>query len=499
MHCRFIVNKPVQNDMKINNNWEGLLKMQLRRKFYNIYSKFPYRMKNKVSYAGKLLSPAIIFGRSYSKTIKLIQKTEFMCREALEKLQDECLAEILLHARLTTVYYREQMAWLGIDQSTILKNPKDAFNKIGFTDKSEMIKNFDKFLSDQKSSAYNDYVSTGGSSGEPFYFFINSDRSSKEWAYISDQWSRVGYTLRSRRVTFRGSRIEGADWNDDWITNERKFSSFNLTDEYLARIWPAFHEFKPEFVYAYPSTAVSICRYMERVGKQLPNTVKAWLLGSENIYDGQREYIEKVSGKRPFLWYGHSEKLVLAGECESSNYYHAYPQYGYVEFINENGKQAKPGEFAEIVGTGFINTVMPFIRYKTGDYCTYLGDHCPKCGRNYHIFENVRGRWTQEMLIGIGGNQICMSAINIHSNTMKNVHRFQFHQDQIGKATLKIVPKDRFNENDRLAIEDEFNQKFDDAVKVNAKVVNDIPLTMLGKWKFIDQKLDTGSVGLDED
>ena len=39
------------------------------------------------------------------------------------------------------------------------------------------------------------------------------------------------------------------------------------------------------------------------------------------------------------------------------------------------------------------------------------------------------------------------------------------------------------------AIEKEFNDKFNGSVIVKAIVVDDIPLTKMGKYKFIDQKI----------
>jgi phenylacetate-CoA ligase len=263
----------------------------------------------------------------------------------------------------------------------------------------------------------------------------------------------------------------------------------------LERIWPNLLDYDPDFIYAYPSTAITLCQFLERSNKTLSEGIKAILVGSENVYEGQDKYIERISGKRVFRWYGHSEKLVLAGECEKSKYYHAFPQYGYVEFINENGEPARPGEFAEIVGTGFINTVVPFIRYRTGDYCTYLGERCPECGRNYPIFSDVRGRWTQEVLYGRHGNSICMSAINMHSDYFKNVFRYQFYQDTPGEALLKIMPRRGFSEKDKTAILKEFNDKFDGNVVVKATIVEDIPLTQRGKYKFIDQNISEAPRG----
>jgi hypothetical protein len=41
------------------------------------------------------------------------------------------------------------------------------------------------------------------------------------------------------------------------------------------------------------------------------------LTGSENVYDDQRAVIERVFQRRLFSWYGHSEKLVMAAECDT--------------------------------------------------------------------------------------------------------------------------------------------------------------------------------------
>ena len=460
----------------------------IRRKAFNYYNHMPHFMRNLLSIGLKSVPPRFLLGSEFNKIVKMIKQTEHLPHDILNKIVKKNLSKILRHAFNTTTYYNNLVQKLEISEHDILQDPIHLISKIPLVDKSTIRDNYSLFLSNTTKTTSYDYTSTGGTSGEPFYFHINSDRSAKEWAYFVDQWGRVGFNLRSKRVSFRGSRIRGkGGLEDDWVTRERKFSSFELTDEYLDKIWPKLCGYHPDFVYAYASTAISLCQYMERRNKKLPKSVRAILIGSENIYDGQEEYIENVTRRRVFKWYGHSEKLVLAGECEKTKYYHAYPQYGYVEFINDNGESAKPGEFSEIVGTGFINTVVPFIRYRTGDYCTYLGDHCPECGRNYPIFTDVRGRWTQEVLYGKGGNSICMSAINVHSDNFKNVFRYQFYQDTPGKALLKIMPTKYFSEKERKAILKEFNYKFNGNVEVDAVLVQDIPLTKRGKYKFIDQ------------
>jgi phenylacetate-CoA ligase len=445
----------------------------------------------------RLVPPKLIFGESYGETLNEIRAAEYLSRQKLEALRAVRLARILIHSFRTTEYYREVFRERKIGDRDILSAPDEVLSELPTVDKSAIKGEYERFVSSSKSEVKCDKISTGGTSGEPLIFHINADRSPKEWAFMVDQWSRVGFRLGDGRATFRGSKIQGRGWEDDFITKERRFSSFEMTDSYLRKMWPRLNEYQPKFVYAYPSTALALCQFMARNSYRLPDSVIGVLLGSENIYEGQRGYIEEVTEKRAFMWYGHSEKLVLAGECEHSKNYHAHPLYGYVEFINKKGEQAKAGEFAEIVGTGFMNTVLPFIRYRTGDYCIYLGKGCSNCGRNYDLFKNVRGRWTQEVLYGIGGNSICMSAINIHSKVMENVFRFQFFQEKPGKAILKILPRDGFSESERGVIEREFNDKLGRNVDVEAVLVEDIPLTRRGKYKFIDQRIKSMDLPFD--
>ena len=82
-----------------------------------------------------------------------------------------------------------------------------------------------------------------------------------------------------------------------------------------------------------------------------------------------------------------------------------------------------------------------------------------------------------------------MSAINLHSNAMQNVFRFQFFQNEPGKTILKIVPKDGFSKKDAEVIARELNQKFAGNIHVETDIVEQIPLTQMGKFKFIDQKI----------
>jgi len=102
---------------------------------------------------------------------------------------------------------------------------------------------------------------------------------------------------------------------------------------------------------------------------------------SENLYPGQREYLESLFAAPVSSFYGMSEKAAFAAQCVHRDGYHVHETYGYVELVDERGEAiTEPGVRGEIVATGLISTCVPLIRYRTGDYSAWLEGDCPAVG-----------------------------------------------------------------------------------------------------------------------
>ena len=200
--------------------------------------------------------------------------------------------------------------------------------------------------------------------------------------------------------------------------------------------------------------------------------------------------VEEVFDCRLFACYGHSEKLVLAAACEHSTDYHVWPTYGYFELLDQQGQPVTtPGRRGEIVGTGFINTVMPFIRYRTGDYATYVGDHCQACGRQHSLIRDIQGHRTQEVLIAADGSAIPWTAMNMHDDTFGHVHQFQFRQDAPGRAVLRIIPTKGFVDDDRRHILANLNEKVGGQLQLEIELTDAIHISPRGKAVYVDQQI----------
>jgi len=214
--------------------------------------------------------------------------------------------------------------------------------------------------------------------------------------------------------------------------------------------------------------------------------VKLVLLGSEMLYPWQRTLIEKAFNSRVFSCYGQNEKVVLAGECEKSNFLHIYPEYGVTELINEKGEQIQAAEEpGEIAGTGFNNYAMPFIRYKTNDIATFSIKTCT-CGRKYHLFGRIEGR-KQEYIVLQNGELVPLLILPF-SDLLRNIKQFQFYQDTPGEIILKIVKLPGYTQEDTDIINKKLIKDIDN-LKLRIEFTDFIPTTERGKYSYMIQKL----------
>ncbi len=328
----------------------------------------------------------------------------------------------------------------------------------------------------------------------PLHFYINADRSSVEYAYLTTSWRRAGYKPGIPIAVLR-SRIVQQDRNGlyheyDPILRHHYYSSFHLSDENMVRYLEHIATIGQCFLHVYPSSVQTLARFILRSGQQAPKNIKGIIAESEIVYPQQRQMIEKVFGCRLFSCYGQSEKVILASGCEESDNYHIWPTYGYFELLDEQGNSVTtPGQRGEIVGTGFINTVMPFIRYRTGDLATYIGDHCPACGREHILIRDIQGHRIQEVLIANDGSEISWTTLNMHDDTFLNVRQFQFLQEKPGKAILRIVPADGFAKQDADKIQRNLGNKLNGRVSFSIELVKEIPLSERGKAIYVDQRI----------
>jgi phenylacetate-CoA ligase len=377
---------------------------------------------------------------TYLKWYKFIEKSQWWSKEELKKYQWQKLKFLLEHAYKYVPYYLDLFKRIGATPNDI--NNWDDFDKIPFLTKDIIRERTNDFISSHiKNRSKLTYYTTGGSTGEPLGFYQNFEISAIEDAFMFNQWHRVGFKEQSRRVILRGEPVSNNQlfkkyrFSNDWL-----LSSYHLSEENIRQYVDFLNRIRPEFLHVYPSSIYIFTQLLIQSKLDLNFSPKAILCGSEPVHDYQRELIEKTLNSRVYSWIGQAEGSVLAGECEYSTDYHAWPQHSYIELINNEGNIINDKtNTGEIVGTTINNLTFPFIRYKTGDLAFVKGDHCEKCGRQFTLLGNIQGRIQDTVVLDDGTPfPIGPAIFGIHDKNWSLVNRIQILQEKRGEIIIRV-------------------------------------------------------------
>jgi len=465
------------------------MKKALSRK--NLWEKTPLSLKSTLGRSLGLIPPKWLLGKSFRANCKFVRDAQWWPAERAQEYQLSKLREILNLAYEKTRYYHRSFDSAGFHPDNL--HSLQDMHHLPTIDKQVVIDNLLDMCTKSISGKDVDYGSTGGTSGTPLHFYLNANRSSVEYAYLTTSWERIGYKLGTQMAVIRGRVVQanrkGLHHKYDPILRHHYYSNFHMSSENMARYLEHITTIGPCFLHVYPSSVVTLAHFILQKGAHTPKNIRGIIAESEIVYPKQRQMVEEVFGNCYFSCYGHSEKLVLAAGCEQTNNYHVWPTYGYFELLDDDGNPVTtPGQQGEIVGTSFINTVMPFIRYRTGDIATYVGDCCKACGREHILISDIQGRWPQGGLIAKDRSIISMTALNVHDDTFKNVQDYQFYQSIPGKATLYVVPLTSLDDKEQERIVNNMNRLLQSQVILDLEVRTNLVKTKRGKQPRVIQK-----------
>lgn len=399
--------------------------------------------------------------KTYYQTKKFIQKTEFLPEESLKALQFRLLKDVLINAYEKVPYYGETFGKAGLDPNEI-DRPED-IHEYPLLTKDQYRQNVDRFLSKGVSNALLVKVYTGGTTGTPVPLYRSLNDFARDQAYNDSCYHMLGMDPYCKTVYIRGE-VDDKRGRFHYVGNFGKtlyLSSHNMSDKSLEEYIKLIRDFKPQLLYSLPSIATGLAEFMERKNVSPFNGLRWVFTPSENLYDFQKKLMEKVFRCRVGTFYGHSEHAVKAGLCSKSSMYHVFPQYGYVELIDEKGRPiTEEGKLGEIVGTSFTNTFCPLIRYRTGDYAVYTKRKC-SCGRNYQMWEKIVGRG-QSIAISKDGGRISIGPdllCTIYDNTYGKIKQFRIEQQKIGELIFHVA---LHNISDIMEIREFFEGVFDE-------------------------------------
>lgn len=408
-----------------------------------------------------------IYGKKYWEYRKFVKKNF----SHYDNTDD--LIRMVNHAIANVPYYKERYKPI---------RSIEEFHNIGFIDKDIIAQNLDDFLAEDIDRSQYILGTTGGTGGNPLKMYIPKNRHIVELGTMHTLWESVGFEHDARAVIRNKKLPDDVDYIINPITKEIIFDGFRLNGKYFQTIYDVIVKFKTRYIHAYPSNAYEFSKFVVEKGLDL-SFVKAFLSGSENVYEYQKKFIRQKAGVGFYNWYGHSEKLVLGGYCEHSDVYHIEPTYGYFELVNENGQPiTTPGQIGEIVGTTLHNYGMPMIRYRTDDYAEYVGDYCEHCGRHVSLIKNIQGRWNGSKIYGADGSVTTTTALNFHDDLYMYLAGLQYVQKKKGELDILVIKGEGFMQEHDNRLKEYYRSKFSNDTVIKIKYVNQLLRKHNGKF-----------------
>lgn len=324
---------------------------------------------------------------------------------------------------------------------------------------------------------------SGGSTGVPFQFYEPANARIIEKAFMHEIWSRFypEISLKTRSTIIRGKIVKDEIQFDPMLG--LILSSFNITTENVRRFLKAMDRYKTPLLHAYPSSLYFVARIMKKYGLKPGHSFQAIMLGSEKLYDFQKDTIQEIFRAPVCHWYGQAEQVVLAGNKPDDSLFHTEPMYGYTEVLTKEGNNARAGESGEIIGTGFWNTVSPLIRYKTLDRAETETDI-----NSTGVLRNIHGRM-QDVVVSKSGALLSLVGLAPVMAQYNEIENFRFVQEEPGRLQLMIViVREVYEGPEKIARG--VQTALGEGYEVEMKEVSEIQPSPAGKNTFLEQRLD---------
>jgi phenylacetate-CoA ligase len=408
----------------------------------------------------------LINNKEFNNYLMLLEDRESLDQEMIKEYQFIMLKEILIYSFMNVPYYRELFKSVSFDPYKF--SDFKQIEKIPFLTRKLVTENFDKLISIKKAEHGYYTGSTGGSTGIALKFLLDYDSIYKENAFIYYYRKKLGYNFSDKVATFRTHGPANVFWKLNPMYREIIFSNSGLSKNTIHKYAEKISQQKPDYLNGYISAIWFFSKLLEEYNIKLDLRLKGIFLISENPDPEQRQFIENFFNVKSSTFYGHSERVVIAEEKLPDRYVFD-PYYGYTEQIHLD-----KNEYA-IVGTGFMNKTMPFIRYKTDDICIPEEKYFRIYGkRNSNI--GLYGI-NNEFLAGVG--------FHLNLGVFHKIVTYQFIQMEIGKADMYIIAEKDFLDEDLKNIKKEIDFQTKGVIDINVKVVDNLVLTQRGKFQKV--------------
>lgn len=375
-----------------------------------------------------------------TKYLEQMRSQQSWSLEETQAFQSESLRCLIEHAVANVPYYGRVFRQHRLHPKDI-RTTSD-LTKLPLLTKDLIRQNYRELISSNASRISHLRDHTGGSSGDPFCFLLPRDlRYPFATAALFSLYERAGYRFGASYVTLAARKIcEGKPfWRYNRAANQLFLSSKDLTSETAPKYAQRVREFSPKFMTGHPTIIGFFADWLNHHHQSIPLT--AVITSSETLDNKTRSSIEGAFDCRVFDTYGMGEQVIMAGECSAHDGMHIVPSYGIAEVVDDGGCPASGR--GRVIGTSLRNSVMPFLRYDTGDIACLQQAAC-SCGCCHARLTSMEGR-ADDLLMAADGSVVFPAMIRKAFLNENWLTRFQLLQHPDGSLTVRLEHERNLN------------------------------------------------------
>lgn len=428
----------------------------------------------------KILRESLVFKKMLAET----EARQYWSTEQLNQWRDDQLRIILHRAQTVVPYYRQHYGHLSLAHD----DPITQLERYSLLHKNHIINTPNAFLATDIHGYRHVSSKTSGTTGTPLTVYKTFNSINRENAFVWRQMHWANFHQGEKMATLFGALVvpeprhskSTVFWRMDRAANILFMSSYHLAEQNIPAYLSALRRFDPAIIRAYPSSISYLANWLWHRGQhaQLPS-LKSITTSSETLSALQRERIETTFGVKVFDWYGGSERVAAIGTCEYGHY-HVIEDYGYAEF----GPRLSNG-FCEIIGTGFINHLMPLIRYATGDLVELDNSHEPcTCGRVFRRVKRIIGRLNDVIKTPDGRT---IGLIDPIYNGLSEISEAQVVQNTLESIEIRVVTINQhpLSQDTRTRLISNIRARVGLDMDVHVVEIDNLPRTNNGKIRTI--------------
>lgn len=418
-----------------------------------------------------------VMGTCAIKWYKQIERMSQWSKEEVGNWQNVQLQKFVQHAYDHTAFYHQLFDSLKLKPSDIT-NAED-LKVLPIVNKSIINEHHDDFIPDNLHQFRYRPGKTGGTTGEPMFYFCDENT----WGYVTAarvfHWKYLGYHFGDKFAAMGSASLFSKKPSlvrrvYDSIRREYPMNAVNLTDDICEEVVRKIKRNRIKYLYGYAAALYTFTKYVKDNAVDLTQ-INAVFSTSENLTDSYRKLIEETYQCKVMDCYGARDAGMTAYERGRGVY-----QVGYnviAEVIDEIEDNT-----GSLLSTNFLNYSFPLLRYQFGDEVE-LAKEVTDETYNGQVIKKIHGRTSDVMRLG-NGHHLTATGFSM---IMKEFDVVAFDFKKVGdtELVLRIQPiPEKYTLDQEELIRNTFLHYLGDDCLLNIEYVDKFEPLQNGKRRY---------------